>query len=470
MTNRVEPRCHAPRRKAWRRPLNLVGAAGLIGLAVLALPAGSSSAQGSDGTGGGSVSFDAASSAEAANLSMNIPGFPVSSTAVDGGGPTAQATLSSLGTSQGYAAFPDPGSLVVSLPGLVAGLAASGAVGLPPVKLPTLPPYPFDVSSDSNHAPSVSIGSGPYNISATSSSTSTQSSATAGLELDAVGNVALIRSTASAVQDSDGSVVASATSDMQGLTVGPLTIGELTTTATETLDQYGDLTPTSSMSISGLSIGGLGVALTGPGFDVLGGIYSLPINSTLDKLLNAAHITVSVVQEQTFGSTVVSPALQISGPVKIPSPLATGTSTYTLTIGDTSATLTSQTAPGADVSSGDVGGSGVTPDGSASLGSSSSPSTFSSGTGSFAGTSGSIGQIGSSTAGISAEGTQGSQPNRSPSAAAVTREPQSERVAFENFDIRSIFLVLALSAILVWAAGLLVRVIGVRTPWTSFDG
>src|SRR4051794_1304499 len=72
-----------------------------------------------------STPFAASAAASGVRMTVVLPDAPVTDTPVDGGGPTAQVALSSLGTSTGYAAFPDPGGLVISAPGLVAGLLQS---------------------------------------------------------------------------------------------------------------------------------------------------------------------------------------------------------------------------------------------------------------------------------------------------------------------------------------------------------
>ena len=49
---------------------------------------------------------------------------------------------------------------MVSAPGLIAGFASTGAGGLPPVKLPQLPPYPFTANADAVSKPDTTVGAG----------------------------------------------------------------------------------------------------------------------------------------------------------------------------------------------------------------------------------------------------------------------------------------------------------------------
>ena len=78
--------------------------------------------------------------------------------AAAGGAPNTPQGLSAR---NGYAAFPDPGPLVISAPGLLTGLLSGGGGGLPPISLPTLPSYPLFVASDPALHPDSSAGAGP---------------------------------------------------------------------------------------------------------------------------------------------------------------------------------------------------------------------------------------------------------------------------------------------------------------------
>ncbi|HEY0397116.1 MAG TPA: hypothetical protein VGF00_01930, partial [Acidimicrobiia bacterium] len=110
-----------------RRTLTFVArGAALLLLATSASVAGSTPTSASASASGRSsgvqvtpAPFTATASAMGTRIKITIPGGPLTDTPVDAGGPTAQATLDSLGTSQGYAAFPDPGAFVLSVPGLV---------------------------------------------------------------------------------------------------------------------------------------------------------------------------------------------------------------------------------------------------------------------------------------------------------------------------------------------------------------
>ena len=145
-----------------------VGAPGLVG------------ASEGDATPG----FSGSAAATGIRITMKSSNIPFTDTPIDAGGPTAQVVADSGGTSQGYAAVPDPGPIVIGGPGLAAGVLAGGVPGVvPPTKLPQEPPgYPFYVHSDAGAAPEQKLGSGPFELDATSTPGASKSSARTGLQ------------------------------------------------------------------------------------------------------------------------------------------------------------------------------------------------------------------------------------------------------------------------------------------------
>jgi hypothetical protein len=404
-------------------------------------------------------------------MKVQIPGFPATDMPVDAGGPTAQAAADSLGSSTGYAALPDPGQFVTTIPGLVTGLLASGAAGFPPVHLPPLPNYPLFVASDVNSNPNPSFGAGPYQLSAKSSPMSSQALGVGGLQTGVLGNVALVQSSAS-VSTQGSTVVSTATSDMQGLTVGPLTLGEVKSTATMTEDADGNVTPSTNLEISSAKIAGLPVSITPAGLALPGPTVPLPINATLTKLLGGAKITSTVVTAQRFPDRVIAPAMTITMPFSTPRlpQLGQFNGMVTMTFGAATASLTGVSAgspsAGAGTGSADLGG-------------------------------GSTGSSGGGVGGLSGGGVGGG-PASSPATAALGGSPSvpgssgtpslaspqgsggggggqsgtvGRPVALAGlFDVRSLYLVLAGAAVIAGLLGQVIRVLGVRRPWISRGG
>mgnify|MGYP001426172799 CR=1 FL=1 len=403
--------------------------------------------------------FQGSAESSGANVATSVPGFPVSNNPVDSGGPVAQANLNSLGTSEGFASFPDPGSVITSLPGLGAGLLSGGLAGLPPIDVPQAPSYPFEISSDAGTNPHQSAGAGPYNLAADSSLAFSQASATAGLQTGVIGNAALVTSKARVSVQGDGGVVATAVSDVQSLTIGPLTIGEVKSTATETLGPDGTIEPTTAMVIDGVAIGGLAVGISPTGLDLPGPTYPLPLNATLASLLSAAKISVTVLAAQSYPGRVVAPALRITGPVSVKN-VGSGPGSYTLTIGGASAAML--TSGLAEAPATPVGARADSPVGPSAATGATAPIT--------------VPPL--PPAGSAAGVQQGATPTPpsalspvqagSPSQTAVALGPESARplAVRDDFDITSLYLIVAVMAVVMWAAGQLIRLLGVRGTWT----
>lgn len=440
----------------------------------VAVPAGAITGATGQGDAAATVSFSGSAAAGGVLLTVVAPGAPATDVPVDGGGPTAQVAVDSIGTSVGYAAFPDPGKFFVSVPGLAVGLLAGGAGGLPPLDLPSLPGYPFYVASDPDTAPEVSVGSGPYRLAASSTPQASEASATAGLETD-VGNAALASSTASVAPSASGGVVAKATARLQGLSVGPLTIGQVSSTATQTMDEGGTITPSTDLEIAGMRVGNVPVALTPKGFVAGGETTPVAVNSSLADMLKGTGITVELVAPQNFPDRVVAPAIRISFPFAIPGAKDSGTAT--MIIGSATTSLVGAAATGAvDLpvgSGGDLPHDGFAGDGGANP----------SGTDGGVGTDGGIGSLGGAAMadnGDSAGSQEAAGGESGPSDAtlpvsggadqlvsagslpAATVAGGSSAIAVTKLDLRTVYLVVLLGALAVSAAGAGIRRLGVR--------
>jgi hypothetical protein len=401
--------------------------------------------------------FSGSAAAGGVRVTLIAHGFPATDTPVDGGGPTAQVAVDSIGSSTGYAAFPDPGQFAVSVPGLVVGLLAGGAAGLPPVKLPSPPGYPFYVSSDANNNPDVTLGASPLVLTASSSPDSSSASATAGVQTGA-GNAALATSTASLVPTSDGSVVAKAQSDVQGLTIGPLTIGEIKSVASETVDASGTMTPASTLELAGVRIGGVPIELTPQGLVALGPTEPVPINPALAPLLKAAGISMQFVAPQQTATKVIAPALQITFPFATASIRNVGQFNGSLTVILGSATAEMHAGQqGEPVSSGSTASTAT---GSGSV----SPLSVDGAVG-LPPTSG-----GGGTSPVALAATPDSPPLSPPGSPpggqlGAGSQPGTRALpaaAVSGLDVRSLYLLVLLGAVVVSAGGALIRRMGVR--------
>lgn len=412
-------------------------ATGLLALVVLLAPSSSADVTTSP--------FQASASAVVVQVATILPGSVLTDEPVDSGGPTGQASLDSVGGSSGYAAFPDPGPFIVSLPGLGAGALA----GTPASALPA-PGYPLAVSA-SPVDPSARAGSGPVALEAKSSPTSSEGSANDTIVVPGVGQVATASGHASVTVQPDGSVVSTATSTVQGLTVGPLDLGDVTTTATETLSPSGQITPRSSITVDGAHIGGVPVTITPSDAD----------NPTVDSALAADHLQLTFATGRALPGEVVAPALVITGPLQT-TPATSTEGKFTISLGSAIASMAA-TAPSGSATAGDEGSFGA-----------------SSGTG--GGTSSAATPDVSTGAAAPAVASPPSSPAASVSAVPATAQTgQAGGVGVGSlagnpsalvglFDIRSLYLAVIAVALAAVFAAQLVRWIGVRGPWTSSTG
>ncbi|MEA2826759.1 MAG: hypothetical protein QOG43_1198 [Actinomycetota bacterium] len=382
-------------------------------------------------------------------IKVTIPSGPLSDTPVDAGGPTAQATLDSFGTSQGFAAFPDPGAFVLSAPGLIAGLLAAGPGGIPPIQLPALPAYPLFVATDAVLTPTASIGAGPYQLTARSDERSSQAEATAGLRSTAFGSLSAVHSEASVVAAADGSVTAHAASEVEGLTVGPLSIGAVRSSASIARAGDGTVAPMTSLSIDVLRVGGIAVKLatSGPGgsliLDVAGIPVPLPIDAVLQGLLSAAGIKVEVLPERPLADGVSAAALRISLPLDLAG-IGSGPGEVTIELGSATARLSGSTFEEPPTDLGIPTGPPIVVGG-----------FDGGGAGGGLGLDTPLPEIPLVTPPVG--------PAEVPTVEQPILTPVESRLAF---DIRSLYLMVALLACGVLVTSQIIRLLGVRAPWT----
>ena len=385
--------------------------------------------------------FSAVAAANGARASVTLIGGPGTDVPFDGGGPTAQATANSFGTSAGYAALPDIGQFLVTVPGLITGLFASGAGGLPPIKTPSLPDYPLYVTSDPVLRPEATTGDGPYFLSATSHESETTAEARAGLQTDTAGNAALVRSESSVVRNDDDSVVATAVSEVEGLAIGPLALGAVRSTATAEMSPTGAITFHSSIVVEAARLGGLPIAIGPNGVTLLGVPVDLPIGGTVEKLLSSSGLIVEFIPEQTFADRVVAGSLRVTIPYEMPAPvppLGQLSGSLTFTIGSATASMT-----------GAVPGQPGPSNGSTPARTVDTPSATSSGA-------------------VPPTGLAPAAP-ASPAASVpvVSTGGAATLAPLDLWDIKLLYLVFVAGCITLMGAGHLVRQLGVRRPWTS---
>jgi hypothetical protein len=396
------------------------------------------------------ASFDGASSAYGLRINESVPNGPVADTVLDAGGPTAQATLSSLGNGAGYAALPDPGTFVLSIPGLLAGLAQFNQ---------DLPDYPLAVSASST-TPQQDVSTDGYAIKATLGNDSATGSAGAGLGRDAtLARGPLVTSDASVKRQVDGSVTSTATSVVEGLTLGPVTIGRITSTATRTLSAAGVLSTSSNLSVTNVRVDGTPVQAPQP--QQGSGSSPFSFGPAVDPVLKPLGISFQTLAAQKLGDTIVAPALVLTGSFPVdPAHKDAGTGTYHLILGQATARLVGSAAPTFGTG-GPAGTATTTPPASGSV---------------PAGTT--LIATGPSAGGVTAGSVSGQQAGL-PTVAFIPGAPtratdaqiQAALTAMkDSFDVGGLYVILVIAGVVTFVVAQLVRMRGVRAAWTSSGG
>jgi hypothetical protein len=172
-----------------------------------------------------------------------------------------------------------------------------------------------------------------------------------------VGNVAQATSTATLAPADDGSIVSVAESHVEGLAVGPITIGEIKSTARMRSDPAGASVPTTDLQINAMRIGGVAVQVHSDGIGFGEPTVPLPIDATLTELLGDSGMTIELVAPRHVDNTVTAPAIQITMPYETPpaSDLGGHTGTLRIVVGSATATLTAAGSGGSEVAI-DTGG------------------------------------------------------------------------------------------------------------------
>jgi hypothetical protein len=444
-----------------------VVALGLSGMATLLSPSPPTAA-----TGG---AFRGVAAAEGIRIGVWAVGAPVTNSVIDGASPIAQAALDSTSGSSALASVAYPGDLVVTTPGLLAGVSNGQLSGVPP--------YPLLATAGSTTTPEQKVDGPGSTMRAAAADRRAEATARSGTAPLAEGGPAPAWATSSFVEADDAGVVTSlALSDVTGLTIGPLTLGRVTARSLARRAPGADPTRETTFEATGVNVGGQGVALTPAGLVVAG--TTTPVSaSPLQPLLDGAGISVRPVAAETTPDGVVSAGLVVSRTQELPTAISPVTVTYTFgralaavspaalaPVGsvDPIAPITEPGPPsdqpgddgtgsfGAD----DVGGAG-NGDGGSLMGGVASPATVT-GTGSVGGdgTAAGAGSTAGADTGAAGPGTGDTAAGASQPAATEAAVP-IRRVGTRLFDLSAIYLLLVAAAATAGAVIQLVRRPGV---------
>ncbi|GAA0602700.1 hypothetical protein GCM10009547_00130 [Sporichthya brevicatena] len=286
--------------------------------------------------------YQGQASANAAYFLAALPRFLIIENLVNGGGPTAQAALNSLGSSTGFASFPYPGDLAVAAPGLAGTLS-----GKP------VPTYPFVVTSQYPSAQEVSLDQPGYHLDSVAHEREARSVAQAGARLAPSTDEGGAFATAEVVRSADNFV--SAAESRLDLQIGVVAIHGAVSRAEVVIDNAGKVVRNSDFQVSSLSVNGVGVAVTEEGVSLVGSVHPA------QKSLTVGNTTIRYVEATSTDDSVLAPGLQITTPMDVPAPVGR-TVVTDFVIGRSFAQATGSSAPVAEGTAGsaDNGTSGVT--------------------------------------------------------------------------------------------------------------
>lgn len=309
-----------------KQGLAVVLAPVLVGVVAFgALPAGA------EGDGAQLPPFIASAAADGMRFSLNSPGAPITANVIDGGGPTAEARLSSTSGSRAFAALPYPGDIFLAGPSTAAGLLAASGAPLPGAA----PGYPFIAAASTPGVADQTVGGGPYTLEAHSADDKAVSTAKAGFDAGGTVQALFSKSDASATQTADG-VVSKSTAEAHGVTVGPVKIMSVSSVAQVALGTGGDLKRTSSLEVVVAGIDGTPLVLKSSGSPSSLGEAVAQFN----QQVKPTGVQFSATPQADTSDGVLAPVLWVR--MLTPSSPLFGAATWTIASGRTSAAITTE--------------------------------------------------------------------------------------------------------------------------------
>jgi hypothetical protein len=226
----------------------------------------------------GAPAFSATAEASGMYIRYGIPGFLVVENYIDGGGPVAQSVLASDGTAQSFASLPYPGPTFLSYPAVVALVTGSVPPGYPLYASAQHPTQPETTVSDP---------SGAYLLKAAAAAAAAAGDARFSVLPDPK-SPSFVTEAHSDVASGDNEVVATAVSNARGITVGPLTVGAVTSKSVTTY-RPGDAEPhtATEMVLEGGRVNGLVFSFGPQGLVVAQQGVPIPVGNGLTALNQA---------------------------------------------------------------------------------------------------------------------------------------------------------------------------------------
>lgn len=284
-----------------RRFARLAGV--VVALLVASTAVAPSSTAQEDATG----TFSGTASADAVRVNVAVPNYLLIEDFVDGGGPSAQAVLDSLGASRAFSSFPYPGELGVSATGLVSTLTGF-----------SLPSYPLIATSDFPVQPERNIDQPGLHLNATSATDRSAANAAFGETTDSQAVEGGGFADASVDVEDDGTVVSRSEARFS-IALGPVSFRGVRAAARIERAPDGTLERSSTLEVAGFSIGGVELGVTDRGVVVAGApLVPIDVITGLTESLSLGTTKVRFLPADETDDSVLSAGLEVTTSITIP--------------------------------------------------------------------------------------------------------------------------------------------------------
>jgi hypothetical protein len=281
----------------------LTPAAGTLGVGT-AFAADDPRAPGSAQADFGSGTFRGQATADGIRATVAVKDYLIVEDFIDGGGPTAQAGLDSLGESTAFSSLPYPGATGVGLTGLVSTLSGK-----------SLPSYPFYVSSQNPSNPEVTVRQPGYLMQAKSGADRSEAQTEVGATTTAGEEFG---SFATASVEFLGGTVTSLGEARTRLATGAFSLNGTFSRAVVSVAPGGKVTKSSSFEASTFHLGTLVIGVTDKG--LIAGPQGAPLDPArqVSNAITEAGVTVKFLPAVETADSVLSSGLEISMERAIP--------------------------------------------------------------------------------------------------------------------------------------------------------
>lgn len=243
------------------------------------------------------VEYDVTARADGVRVKVEVLNFAVVENVADVGVSTAQSRTSSSGGTGGFAGNPHPGDLVLAVPD-----TAEGAIGENTGQEVDVPDYPLYVSSSHPIKPEGEVEQPGYSLSSRSDESSSTARAAMGVETEQAVVGRVLASAESTADLTTGAATSAAESDVHGITINEvLQIGRIRSSATVISKPDGAVTRSSDLNILDTRVAGQRVVITSKGVEAAGQTEDLPSSAPVTDTLREAGITIRYLTEEKVG-------------------------------------------------------------------------------------------------------------------------------------------------------------------------